>query len=238
MREIPMYVDTVKYSKFDRHKNKVPTDDDGQKDYYKDKHVFTVDGYNEKTNTVFEANGCYWHGCRKCFPENTFKYNKTQERKNILEAAGFKVEEVWECQWTSIKQHMKNRKQLEEQARNQNIVVRDALFGGRTEGFKSYYCCTSDENFHYFDVVSLYPTVNALDRYPIGFGHYETYKTVDEFLFALDHDICFGLAKVHIVPPKNLYVPVLPDRSKGKLLFHLEPMTGTWTTIELKKALE
>ena len=91
---------------------------------------------------------------------------------------------------------------------------------------------------YYFDVVSLYPTVNALDRYPIGFGHYETYKTVDEFLFALKHDICFGLAKVHIVPPKNLYVPVLPDRSKGKLLFHLEPMTGTWTTIELKKALE
>ena len=143
------------------------------------------------------------------------------------------MEEVWECQWTSIKQHMKNRKKLEEQARNQNIAVRDALFWGRTEGFKSYYCCNSDEKIHYFDVVSLYPTVNALDKYPIGFGHYETYKTVDEFLFALDHDICFGLAKVNIVSPKNLYVPVLPDRSKGKLLFHLDR-----TTIELKKAVE
>ena len=49
MREIPMYVDAAKYGTFDRHKNKVPTDDDEQKDYYKDKHVFTVDGYNEKT---------------------------------------------------------------------------------------------------------------------------------------------------------------------------------------------
>ncbi len=82
-REKPMYVDAAKYGKFDRHKNKVPTDEDEQKDYYKDKHVFTVDGYNEKTNTAYEANGCYWHGCRKCFPENTFKYNQTQERKTF-----------------------------------------------------------------------------------------------------------------------------------------------------------
>ena len=35
----------------------------------------------------------------------------------------------------------------------------------------------------------------------------------------------FGLAKVDIEPPKNLYVPVLPDNSNGKLLFHLDNMT-------------
>ncbi len=43
-----MYVNAAKYGKFDRHSNKVPTDEDEQEDYYKDKHVFTVDGNNEE----------------------------------------------------------------------------------------------------------------------------------------------------------------------------------------------
>ena len=40
------------------------------------------------------------------------------ERKNILEAAGYKVEEVWECEWNNIKKSIKNRKELEQQARD------------------------------------------------------------------------------------------------------------------------
>jgi hypothetical protein len=87
----------------------------------------------------------YWHGCRKCYPENLFQYNKTQERKNILEAAGYDVVEVWECEFNRIKKSMKNRKQLEQQARDQSIVIRDAMFGGESEGFKSYHCCNADE---------------------------------------------------------------------------------------------
>ena len=27
-----------------------------------------VDGYNPETKTVFQYHGCYWHGCKKCFP--------------------------------------------------------------------------------------------------------------------------------------------------------------------------
>ena len=131
---------------------------------------------------------------------------------------------------------MKNRTQLEQHAKEQSIVIRDAVFGGRTEGFKSYHCCNADEKIHYFDVVSLYPTVNALDPYAVGFKRYEHYENVDQFLFDLEHDTCFGLAKVDITPPKGLNIPVLPDNSKGKLMFHLNPMTGTWTTIELKKS--
>ncbi len=97
MRAIPMYVDAAKHGKFGRHKNKMFTDEDEQKHYNKDKHVFTVDGYIETSNTFYEANGCYWHGSRKYF-ENTFIYKKTQQSKNMLEAAGYQVEEVWQCQ--------------------------------------------------------------------------------------------------------------------------------------------
>ena len=36
---------------------------------------------------------------------------------------------------------------------------------------------------------------------------------------------------------KDLYVPVLPDNSNGKLLFHLNPMyEKTWASVELKLA--
>ena len=49
----------------------------------------------------------------------------------------------------------------------------------------------------------------------------------------------FGVAKVDVIPRKNLYAPLLPDNSDGKLLFHLKPTyQKTFTSIELKKALE
>ncbi len=48
-----------------------------------------------------------------------------------------------------------------------------------------------------------------------------------------------GLVKCDIQPPKDLYIPVLPDNSNGKLLFHLKPITDkTYTSVELRLALE
>ena len=53
--------------------------------YYKyDKHMFTVDGLDRKRKTIKEFNGCYFHGCPKCFPERKAKYNKTMERQKLV----------------------------------------------------------------------------------------------------------------------------------------------------------
>ena len=52
---------------------------------------------------------------------------------------------------------------------NQNINIREALFGGRTEGFKKHVKCDENQVIYSFDVTSLYPTVNALDDYAVGF---------------------------------------------------------------------
>ena len=41
-----------------------------------------------------------------------------------------------------------------------------------------------------------------------------------------------------MIPPTNLYVPVLPETKDGKLLFHLNHMSGTWCSVESKKAIE
>ena len=43
-----------------------------------------VDGYNHETKTVFQYHGCYWHGCRKCFPHDRNRiitHNQTREER-------------------------------------------------------------------------------------------------------------------------------------------------------------
>jgi hypothetical protein len=43
------------------------------------------------------------------------------------------------------------------------------MFGGRTEVFKSFVKCNEHQKILAVDVTSLYPTVNALDPYAVGF---------------------------------------------------------------------
>ena len=156
------------------------------------------------------------------------------ERKRLLELAGYTVDTMWECEWHTLKNTLPNKAVIEDKALKQNIITRHALCGGRTEAFKSYVKCNKHQKIFYLDVCSLYPTVNALDDYAVGFKKYVDI-TIDDIL----SDKFIGLVKCDIVPPKNLYVPVLPDNSDGKLLFHLNPMKEkTWSSVELKLALE
>ena len=86
------------------------------------------------------------------------------------------------------------------------------MFGGRTEGVETYHLCQGNQQILTYDVCSLYPTVNALDDYAVGFKRYAV-KTVDD----IRTGNAFGLAKVDIIPPKNLYIPLLPDIVNGKI---------------------
>ena len=203
--------------------------------YYKyDKHLFTVDACDRPNKIIKEFNGCYFHGCPTCFPECKAKYNKTMERKNLLELAGYKVETMWGCEWDNIKKKLPNKSIIEDQARKQNIRTRDALMGGRTEAFKSYFKCNKHQKIFYLDVCSLYPTVNALDDYAVGYKKYVNITSED-----ILNDKFIGVVKCDIKPPKDLHIPVLPDNSDGKLLFHLNDMyEKTWASPELKLALQ
>ena len=120
---------------------------------------------------------------------------------------------MWECQWNEIKESLPNKLEIEEMARRQNIKTRDALLGGRTEAFKSCIKCVSDsQKIYYFDAVSLYPTVNSLDDYAVGFRKY-----VNISVKGIINNTFIGLVKCDIQPPEDLYIPVLPDNSDGKL---------------------
>jgi G:T-mismatch repair DNA endonuclease (very short patch repair protein) len=63
-------------------------------------------------NVAFEFNGCIWHGCNKCTKPNqiNFKngktmrelFNRTVEKKYIIEDAGFDFIKIWECEFKDL----------------------------------------------------------------------------------------------------------------------------------------
>jgi len=216
-----------------------------------------VDGYDATTGTVYQYHGCFWHGCPRChkpdFVNNVRKmsmedlYEETVERTRKLRAGGYEVVEMWGCQWkrtAACKRLMKTIEFVEP------LNPRDALFGGRTEVFK---LLGENTEIGYGDIVSLYPTLMFNDYYPIG--HPTKIFQPTEF-----DENWFGFITCKVIAPKNLYLPVLPVRVKmgqaEKLVFPLcvkcaeskqalcnhsiekRQFIGTWTTVEVKKALE
>ena len=70
--------------------------------------------------------------------------------------------------------------------------------GGRTEAFKSYCKCIQHQQIFYLDVCSLYPAVNALDDYAVGYKKYVdiTRTLVQDIL----NDKFIGIVKCDIRP--------------------------------------
>jgi len=233
---------------------------------------YLVDGYDPTTRTVYEFHGCLWHGCPNCFPVHRDKYpichtdrtlrevyEATCKKHDLLQRQGYHLQVIWECEWD---QHVKNNADLQQFLATLKLVEpllsRHAFFGGRTNAVKLHHAIDPGEKIKYKDVTSLYPWVNKTQEYPVG--HPEVMVNPD------DQDIhhYFGKALVDILPPYQLYHPVLPFRHNGKLTFPLcrtcveEQMTkplldnshqcphsddqrmlrGTWCTPELCKAVD
>ena len=66
-----------------------------------------VDGFDPKSGTIFQYHGCWWHGCRRCFPDRDRRiahgktreelYTAALERTRAFINAGHTVIEKWEC---------------------------------------------------------------------------------------------------------------------------------------------
>ena len=73
---------------------------------------FRVDGFNLDSNTVYEFYGCYFHGhiCKntKNIRNEKWHYNKdslfrnTQNRREYITTLGYKIKEIWECEFDSM----------------------------------------------------------------------------------------------------------------------------------------
>ena len=130
------------------------------------------------------------------------------------------------------------------------LEPRNAFFGGQTNATLLFYETQSNEKIQYVDFCSLYPWCNKYGQYPLGHPQIitENFRPIDQY---------FGMVKCTVLPPCQLYHPVLPYRNQGKLMFPLwrtcadtmqqeychhtdadRAMHGTWVALELEKALQ
>jgi hypothetical protein len=228
-----------------------------------EKHVgkYAVDGYCESEDVVFEFHGCVWHGCPKCYcrtmknPYNdkymTDLYASTKEKQEYIEKRGHRYVSIWECEF---KDRLKGDVEFRENVRSLKIAPPlepgDAFYGGRTEGFKLYAEANDTEKIKYYDVTSLNPYVNKCGKVPLGHPKIIT-ENFDETLDSYE-----GLISCKILAPRRLYIPVLPSKINGKLVFALcrtcselkhkgrcdhspddRAFVGSWLTEEVKEAV-
>ena len=189
---------------------------------------YFVDGFDPVTNTVYEFNGCLYHGCPVCYPNRQAKHYATPDRtveelfqatinkRMALLRAGYTVVEMWECEWQKL---VDTNEEVQRFLASLELVPplepRDAFFGGRTGAVSLQTVAGEGEEIRYVDITSLYPWVNKNCTYPIGHPTIITQPT-DQSL-----DSYFGIATVDIMPPEGLFHPVLPVRAGGKLTFPL-----------------
>jgi hypothetical protein len=215
-----------------------------------------VDGYDSTKRVVYAYHGCWWHGCPTCFRADSLNYvkretmedlyAKTMHRSAKIRALNYTLIEVWECEWlkSALRKQWKNYEVLEP------LNPRDAYTGGRVETFKLKASSNEETKIKYCDICSLYPTAMFYDKYPLG--HPE--KIIKPNYFDRNW---FGLIKCRVLPPQNLYIPVLPIKAgkDAKLVFALcklcaeqrqarcshtdyeRSFVGTYTSIEIECAI-
>ena len=77
-----------------------------------------VDGFDPNTNTIYQFNGCFFHGCPDCFDPYAYKeltdckfyqlYEQTERSKNNLFMGGYKVVDMWECEFMKTRSLMRS----------------------------------------------------------------------------------------------------------------------------------
>jgi G:T-mismatch repair DNA endonuclease (very short patch repair protein) len=241
-----------------------------------------VDGYWECANEgttqrhVFQFHGCFFHGCPSCYRINRDKalekfndtldarYERTVATTYRLRRQGYRVTEKWECVFD---EEMRENREMREFLENHPMIQiapldpRDAFFGGRTGNIVTRYEVTGNEKIRYVDVCSLYPYVLKTRVFPIGHPDIhvgDECSTIIGTAPNFDFSSLEGLIRCRVLPPRDLFHPVLPYRVRGKLLFalcrsccetftqtectHDDPtereFEGTWVSCELRKAVE
>ncbi|XP_055354335.1 uncharacterized protein LOC129599985 [Paramacrobiotus metropolitanus] len=220
---------------------------------------YFVDGYDRFTNTVYEYNGCVFHGHPDCtnatdrspLSNKTMQevYEEYQIKVCSIKARGFNFVEMWSCQWGEQLKVPNIREYMSDMSLRSPLQPKEAFKGGRTNANKLLYECGPNEKIHHFDIVSLYPYVNKNCVYPIGHPKLITadFKDVSEY---------FGFVKCTVLAPGHCLFPVLPATINGKLIFALcrkcaehrqndfcthsgkeRLLEGVWTTPELQHAI-
>ena len=103
-----------------------------------------------------------------------------------------------------------------------------AYYGGRTEVFKR----GKVKNLYYYDINSLYPYVMTKD-YPDPNYLIKVNQSCMYYINNFE-----GITEVIVKAPDSLKIPLLPLRTKDKLLFPIGTFKGSYTHVELRKAIK
>ncbi|KAL3113287.1 hypothetical protein niasHT_018902 [Heterodera trifolii] len=107
---------------------------------------YSLDGMMERPdedkNLAIEVNGCYWHGCPSCFPDDaaivgggeTAGALRARDAKRTRDIAReFEVEIIWECHLNAMLEDNPAMKAYVDNCPDSGpIDFHDAFFGGRT----------------------------------------------------------------------------------------------------------
>ena len=220
-----------------------------------------VDGF-VAPDRVFEFMGCFYHSCPVCYKDRDALhprrkvphrevYRASMERVGTLMRSGYSVEVQWECQFKRMVQAEELKRLREPFIGAEPLNPRSALYGGRTEVYRLYHEAQAPgESIRYEDVMSLYPHVCKRGIFPVSIPTVYHGDDIPEKVF--------GIMTCKVLPPRQLYLPVLPARIGGKLLFALcrtcaeerrqescphekredRAIVGSWVTLELEKAVD
>ena len=102
--------------------------------------TYKVDSFCEKTNTVYEFYGCFWHGCPNCYKPNIINSKNQRDMGTLNDLKDFDQEIV------------------------EPLNPRDSFYGGRTNATKLLYKFKENECGRYIDFCSLYPHCSVLPK--------------------------------------------------------------------------
>jgi hypothetical protein len=126
---------------------------------------------------------------------------------------------MWECEFDEAGIVQQKQELLTRPiAQSTPLKTSDDLYGGRTEAMCLHYKARDDETAEYCDIMILYPYICKYGKFPTGHPVVRVGDTCNNVEACLNME---GLMKFTIVPPKNLYHPVIPFRYNKNLLFCL-----------------
>jgi hypothetical protein len=108
-------------------------------------------------------------------------------------------------------------------------ILKQAYYGGRTEIFNKKAEGDKDNPIYYWDINSLYPYVMKNNIYPVPDSFFEDKKKELREM---------GIIYCDVEYINNDYLPYLPVRYNGKLMFPLGKLSGYWSLYEINYAVK
>lgn len=194
---------------------------------------------------------CLDNGCKDCYnpytrhPKSGFLmkdiyYESTKELKSS------KKEIIWEHSVEKCSA-MKEFESTYFEYEDVHFNLREAFYGGRTEPIYLHRKIKEGEKIRYVDFTSLYPSVQYGELRGLTES---TYGEVEELEYPIGHPVWvydatpetlhqyYGAVKCDIQPPDDLFIPVLPEKKDGKLMFdNTFKKGGIWMIKEVLLAM-